>query len=67
MLQTGTIRGIIGNKRNEIQHLQTKNSVSISTIKQTEENKKLTVKKPIPNIYEIDEINFYVWTKLRLD
>ena len=56
MLQTGTIRGIIGNKRNEIQHLQTKNSVSISTIKQTEENKKLTVKKPIPNIYEINEI-----------
>lgn len=57
MLQTGT----------KIQHLQTKNSVSISTIKQTEENKKLTVKKPIPNIYEINEINFYVWTKLRLD
>lgn len=56
MLQTGTIRGIIGNKRNEIQHLQTKNSVSISTIKQTEDNKKLTVKKPIPNIYEINEI-----------
>ena len=56
MLQTGTIRGIIGNKRNEIQHFQTKNSVSISTIKQTEDNKKLTVKKPIPNIYEINEI-----------
>ena len=56
MLQTGTIRGIIGNKRNEIQHPQTKNSVSISTIKQTEDNKKLTVKKPIPNIYEINEI-----------
>lgn len=56
MLQTGTIRGIIGNKRNEIQHLQTKNSVSISTIKQTEDNKKLTVKKPIPNVYEINEI-----------
>lgn len=56
MLQTRTIRGIIGNKRNEIQHLQTKNSVSISTIKQTEDNKKLTVKKPIPNIYEINEI-----------
>lgn len=56
MLQTGTIRGIIGNKRNEIQHLQTKNSVSISTIKQTEDNKKLTVKKPIPNIHEINEI-----------
>ena len=56
MLQTRTITGIIGNKRNEIQHLQTKNSVSISTIKQTEDNKKLTVKKPIPNIYEINEI-----------
>ena len=42
---------------NKVQHLQTKNNVSITTIKETENNQKLTIKGSIPNIeIAIDEI-----------
>ena len=44
MLPSGSVGRIIGKKGNKIQHLQTKNNVSITTTKQTEDNQKLTIK-----------------------
>ena len=56
MLPTGAVGRIIGKKGNKVRHLQTKNNVSIMTTKQTEDNRKLTVKGSIPNIHiTIDE------------
>ena len=57
MLPTGAVGRIIGKKGNKVRHLQTKNNVSITTTKQTEDNQKLTIKGSIPNIQTtIDEI-----------
>ena len=44
MLPSGSVGRITGKKGNKIQHLQTKNNVSITTTKQTEDNQKLTIK-----------------------
>ena len=57
MLPTGAVGRIIGKKGNKVQHLQTKNNVSITTTKQTEDNQKLTIKGSVPNTQiAIDEI-----------
>ena len=57
MLPTGAVGRIIGKKGNKVRNLQTKNSVSITITKPTEDNQKLTIKGSIPNIQiAIDEI-----------
>ena len=50
MLPTGAVGRIIRKKRNKVRHLQTKNNVSITTTKQTEDNQKLTTNRSISNI-----------------
>ena len=57
MLPTGAVGRIIRKKRNKVRYLQTKNNISITTTKQTEDNQKLTINRSISNIQiTIDEI-----------
>ena len=64
MLPTGAVGRIIGKKGNKVRNLQTKNNVSITITKPTEDNQKLTIKGSIPNIQiAIDEIKQIIQCK----
>ena len=57
MLPTGAVGRIIRKKRNKVRYLQTKNNISITTTKQTEDNQNLKINRSISNKQiTIDEI-----------